>query len=148
MIIIPGVDFIAISVSFYCNDGKGNFVLHKRSKNCRDDVGCWDCGGGQLEFGEDVVGGVLREVKEEYGCDGIIQQQLPCYSLFRENGNSKTHWLNVPFLVKVDFAQLKNGDPDKIEEIKIFRFDDLPELLHPGFVEITTRYKEIFEKYK
>ncbi len=58
----PGVDYIGVTTSFYCNDGKGNFLLHKRSKNTRDENGRWDPGGGQLEFGEKPEKGVLREV--------------------------------------------------------------------------------------
>ena len=29
-----GVDYIGVTVVFYCHDGKGNFLMHKRSKNC------------------------------------------------------------------------------------------------------------------
>ncbi|HEY4495194.1 MAG TPA: hypothetical protein VI998_04000 [Patescibacteria group bacterium] len=28
-----GIDYIGISTPFYCNDGQGCFLLHKRSKN-------------------------------------------------------------------------------------------------------------------
>jgi ADP-ribose pyrophosphatase YjhB (NUDIX family) len=41
--------------------------MHCRSKNCRDEQGCWDCGGGSMEFGETFEETVKREVEEEYG---------------------------------------------------------------------------------
>lgn len=47
-----GIDYIGVTVSFYCHDGAGNFVLHKRNHNCRDEHGCWDFGGGGLKHGE------------------------------------------------------------------------------------------------
>ncbi len=64
-----GVDFIGITCVFYCHDGKGKLLLHKRSKNCRDEVGRWHVGGGSMEFGEDFEETVKREIKEEYCTD-------------------------------------------------------------------------------
>ncbi|MEI7709419.1 MAG: hypothetical protein WCI76_01755 [bacterium] len=46
-----GVDYIAVGVSYFCHDGKGNYLMNKRSKNCRDEHGTWDLGGGGLEIG-------------------------------------------------------------------------------------------------
>ena len=34
-----GVNFIGVTCVFVCHDGKGRFLLHKRSKNCRDEQG-------------------------------------------------------------------------------------------------------------
>ena len=72
-----GIDFIGISTPFYCNDGKGNFLFHRRSKNCRDEHGKWDPGSGKLDFGVCIEVNVLREIAEEYGCKGEIQERLP-----------------------------------------------------------------------
>ena len=47
----PGIDYIGISTPFYCHNGKGFFLLHKRNQNCRDEHGAWDTGSGKLEFG-------------------------------------------------------------------------------------------------
>lgn len=85
----PGIDYIAISTPFYCNDGKGNFVFHKRSKSCRDEQGAWDPGSGKLEFGLTPEQNVLQEILEEYGCKGTIQEQLPAHSIFRELNGKK-----------------------------------------------------------
>ena len=63
MIMKPGVDYIGITTPFYCNDGNGLFLLHKRSKNCRDEHGRWDPGSGQLNFGCTPEKNVLREAK-------------------------------------------------------------------------------------
>lgn len=41
----PGVDYIGVCVVYLCHDGQGNFVMNKRGKNCRDEVGKWDIGG-------------------------------------------------------------------------------------------------------
>lgn len=141
------MDYIGISTPFYCNDGKGNFLLHKRSKNCRDEQGRWDPGSGQLEHGATVEENVLREVMEEYGCRGEIQERLPAHDIFRELDGKKTHWLAVPFFVKVNRADVRISEPDKMDEIGWFRIDNLPSPLHTGFSFTLERYKDYFHKY-
>lgn len=61
-----GIDCIGVTVVFFCHDGKGNFVLSKRSKNTRDEQGRWDPGGGALEIHERIEDAIRREVREEY----------------------------------------------------------------------------------
>jgi len=60
-----GIDHIGVTVNFFIHDGDGNVLLQKRSKNCRDEQGKWDIGGGAVEFGEELEEAVAREVKEE-----------------------------------------------------------------------------------
>ncbi len=143
-----GVDYVGITTPFFCNDGKGNFLFHKRSKNCRDEQGCWDSGGGKLDFEVSLKENVLREVAEEYGCRGEIQEQLPAHDIFREHEGIKTHWVAVPFFVKVNPEEVKNNEPEKIDEIGWFRLDNLPQPLHTGFQSGFTQFRERFEKYK
>lgn len=143
----PGVDFIAVSVSFYCHNDDGIFVLHKRSDNCRDEHGAWDFGGGRLEFGEDPETGVLREVLEEYGVEGEIIEQLSAHSIIRDQNGIKTHWLVVPFFIKVDLSKIINNNPEKISEIEFFSLDNLPKPLHTGAAHTMKKFKENFDKY-
>ncbi len=143
-----GVDYIGITTPFYCNDGQGNFLLHKRSVRTRDEHGCWDPGSGKLEFGLTPEENVLKEVFEEYGCRGEIQSALPVHSIFREWNGKKTHWLAIPFFVKINPEEVKNNEPEKIDEIGWFKLDNLPKPLHTGFKYSYTTYKEYFDKYK
>lgn len=143
-----GVHYIGVSVSFYCYSGDGLFVMHKRSDECRDEQGSWDFGGGKLEFGENLEEGVLREVMEEYGILGEILEQLPAHSILRENQGVKTHWLTIPFVIKVDIEKVVNADPDKIVEIDFFDLDNLPKPLHKGAEATLKKFKKHFEKYR
>jgi len=143
-----GVDYTGVSTPFYCHDGKGNFLLHKRSKNCRDEHGHWDPGSGKLEFGVSLEENVLREIAEEYGCQCEIQEQLPAHDIFREQNGKNTHWLAVPFFVKVDPRKVKINEPEKIDEIGWFRLDSLPSPLHTGFKYSLNKFRKNFEKYK
>ncbi len=64
-----GVDYTGIATVYFCHDGQGNFIMAKRSQNARDEQGCWDIGGGALEFGMAVDDSLCKEIKEEYCAD-------------------------------------------------------------------------------
>ena len=142
-----GFDYVGISTPFYCHDGNGNLLMHRRTKECRDEHERWDAGSGKLEFNLSLEENVLREVLEEYGCKGEIQEQLPAHNIFREWNGEKTHWLAVPFVVKVNPQEVTIGEPNKISEIGWFTIDQLPGPLHSGFAYTFNRYKDYFKKY-
>lgn len=146
-----GIDCIGVSTSFYCHDGKGRWLLHKRSEKCRDEKGVWDSGGGELEFGLTLEENVLKEIREEYGCEVIIQQELPAITLLRTSSEgAKTHWIVVPFILlvsKSEVQHIKIGDNEKIVELGWFTFNNLPQPLHSGFQKTTQLYKNIFKTY-
>jgi ADP-ribose pyrophosphatase YjhB (NUDIX family) len=144
----PGIDYIGISTPFYCNDGKGNFLLHRRSEKARDEQGKWDFGGGQLDLGEEVQKGVLREVREEWGVNGIIQEQLETHSIFRVQHGKKTHWLAIPFFIKVNIRKAKIMELGKFSEMGIFPLKNLPKPLHSGVKYTMKRYSKNFKKYR
>lgn len=125
-----GVDYIGVTVVFYCHDGKGNLLLNKRSKNCRDEVGRWDCGGGSMKVGETFEQTVRREVEEEYGCQIKNLHFCAVNNVLRKNGAENTHWVALIFTALVDPEKVKNGDPEKIDEIAWFSVEKLPQPLH------------------
>ena len=143
----PGVDYIGVSTPFYCHAGQGNFLFHKRSQKCRDEQGRWDTGSGKLEFGLTPEENVLKEVIEEYGCVGEIQERLLSFSLFREANGIKTHWLVVPFVIKVNRNEVKNNEPESIDEIAWFKLNNLPAPLHTGFEFTFNKHRDLFKKY-
>lgn len=143
-----GKDYIGISTAFFCHDGQGNFLFHKRGPKCRDERGKWDNGGGQHEFGITMAENVLKELKEELSCDGEINETLPAVDIFREHDGVQTHWLMVGHIVKVNPKDVKSGEPGKIEELSWFTLDNLPEPLHPGAEKAFKNYSEYFDKYR
>lgn len=142
-----GFDYIGITTPFYCNDGTGRFLLHKRSNNCRDEVGNWDPGSGKHEFGSTVHENVLKEVLEEYGVNGVIQEQLPPHDIFRIFEGVKTHWIALPFFVLVDPKEARIGEPHKMDEIGWFTLDELPSPLHTGFAYTLSKFPDYFTKH-
>ncbi len=138
-----GVDYIGICVVFFCHNGKGKFVMSKRSKKARDEKETWDPGGGSIEFGESIDIALKREIKEEY-CTKIIESEfLGFRDVHRrdENGN-KTHWIALDFKVLVDEKKIKNGEPKVHEQIRWFSLNDLPYPLHSQFPEFIKKYRE------
>jgi 8-oxo-dGTP diphosphatase len=122
-----GNDYIGVTVCFVVHDGKKNFLLQKRSQNCRDEQGRWDNGGGALEFGEEWEEAVKREVFEELAAEINF---LDSFNSLRNENNSPSHWVAVVFAVKVDPRTVKINEPDKIDEIGWFTLDNLPSPLH------------------
>lgn len=143
----PGVDYIGVSVSFCCHDKSGNWLLGKRSKNCRDEIGNWDFGGGKLEFGESPEEGVLRELKEEYGVEGLIEEALPVDSILREHDGKPTHWIHFSYIIQIDPSKVVNGEPEAIDEIGWFKFENFPKPLHTAVAVRVVKHRQIFLKY-
>lgn len=121
-----GVDCIGVTVSFLCHDGQGNIVLHKRSKNCRDEHGIWDGGGGALEFGESLEDCLAREVREEYCVDILEAKFVGVVNQLREHEGKPTHWVSIVHAVLVDRPLVKIGEPEKMDDLAWFPMDALP----------------------
>lgn len=139
-----GIDYPAVGIVFFCHDGRGNVLLDKRSNKSRDERGTWDPGGGGVELGESVGDTILRELKEEYCVEPINTEFLGFRDVHRidEEGN-KTHWVMLDFKVLVDREKVRNGVPDKHEEIGWFRLDNLPKPLHSQFPFFLKKYKSV-----
>ena len=126
-----GIDFIGVTCSFVCHDGRGNFLLHKRSKNCRDEQGRWDNGGGAHEFGSTLEETVTREIKEEYGTQPFNLKFIKTYDAHRKLADgTSTHWVSVVYAAQVDPKKAKNNEPYKIDEVGWFTMAKLPSPLH------------------
>lgn len=137
-----GVDFIGVTTPFVVHDGKGKVLLHKRSQNCRDEQGTWDIGGGAVEFGESLEDAVRREIKEELSADVLKLEFLTVFDAHRQHNGQPTHWVAVVFAAKVDPANVKNGDPDRIDELAWFDSTNLPKPLHTQFYKAFNPAKE------
>ncbi|MDP2838027.1 MAG: NUDIX domain-containing protein [Candidatus Moranbacteria bacterium] len=129
-----GVDFIGVTCVFLCHDGQGNFLMHRRSKNCRDEIGKWDTGSGSMEFGETPEQAVTREIEEEYCVKPKKLQFAGIRNALRVNQHQEpTHWVALLFVAQVDSKKVRIGEPDKMEELRWFRMNELPKPLHSAF---------------
>jgi ADP-ribose pyrophosphatase YjhB (NUDIX family) len=84
-----GEDYTGVTVVYFCHDGKGNFLLSKRSNQCRDEHGCWDPGGGGLEFGDTIENTLQKEIGEEYCTDVLDYEFLGFRDVHRTHNNKE-----------------------------------------------------------
>jgi len=63
--------------------GDGKFLAILRSKTAPSYPEAWDLPGGELDYGEDPMGGIIREIKEETGLD--VKNLKPFDTYGREN---------------------------------------------------------------
>ncbi len=99
----------------------------------RTDNGAWAIHGGGLEFGEDVIDGLERELREELHIKPINPQMFDVYSgedlhVKYPNGD-EVYVVCIVYIVK-EFEGELTPDLDEVSEVKWFDFDDLPENLH------------------
>jgi len=137
-----GVDYTGVSVIFLCHDGEGNFLMAKRSSNCRDEHGCWDIGGGGLEFGHNVEETIKKEVKEEYCTDVLESEFLGYRDVHREHNGTRTHWIALDFKVLVDKSKVKIGEPNKFSSMEWFTPDSFPTPIHSQIPKFLQLYKD------
>lgn len=141
-----GIDYTGVTISFYCHDGKGNFVMHRRNQNCRDEWGNWDFGGGGLKFNEKLIDGVNREIEEEYGTKPLRIEFMGADEVFRTHESRNTHWISFRYKVLVDREHVVNNEPDKHDELQWVTLSDLPSPLHSQVTPVIEKYISILEK--
>lgn len=139
-----GIDYTGITTVFLCHDGKGKYLLSKRSKNCRDEHEKWDCGGGGLDFGTKVEENLVKEIKEEYCADVLSFEFLGYRDVHRVHEGQKTHWIALDFKVLINPNTVAIGEPHKFDELKFFKRKDFPDKkdLHSQFPTFLEKYKE------
>lgn len=136
-----GVDYTGVAIVYICHDGHGNFVLNKRSINCRDEHGRWDCGGGGLEFGDTVENTLKKEIEEEFCAEVLGYEFLGYRDVHRENDGVNTHWVALDFKVLINKEKVKNGEPNKFDEIDWFSINNFPTPLHSQLPKFLNLYK-------
>ena len=136
-----GIDFIGVSVVYFCHDGNGNVVMGKRSNQARDEKGNWDIGGGGLEVEDTVEETLRKEIKEEYGTDVISFEFLGYRDVIRKQNDKQSHWVALDFKVLVDPAKVVNGEPHKFDEVKWFTLQNLPSPMHSQLPLFLEKYK-------
>lgn len=129
-----GVDHIGVTVCFYCYDNAGRLLLQKRSQQCRDEQGTWDCGGGAVEFGESFEEAAVREIREEYHCAPLKLTFCGVNNVLRTHNHTKTHWVCLVFAAHINPKDVSIGDPQKIEELQWFDIHHFPTPLHSMYV--------------
>ena len=141
---IKGVDYIGIAVVYFCHDGKGNFLMHKRGAGARDENGKWDIGAGGIEFGDTAEQTLRKEIMEEYGTE-VKEFEFMGYrnDIYRKTPEGKPiHWISLDFKVLVDPKMVKNGEPHKFDEFAWFSKGQLPSPTHSQIPRFMEKYQD------
>jgi len=120
------------------NTGRALFLLRDQDTYSNT----WSLVGGQLENGETLYGGLIREVREEIGFEPTIQKVLPLEYFSSPDGHFSYHTFVV--IVPNEFI------PTLSSEHKGYAWCDLsstPKPLHPGLYNSLSN-KTIKDKLK
>ena len=137
-----GFDYTGITIVYFCHDGEGNHIMAKRSNQCRDEHGCWDIGGGAVEFGHSVDQTLRKEITEEYLTEVLDYELLGYRDMHRKHNGEQTHWIALDFKVLVDKNKFGNGEPHKFDAIDWFRLDNMPNPVHSQLPKFLENYRE------
>jgi mutator protein MutT len=78
---------------------KAKLFVAKRANTKKFMPSIYELPGGRIDFGEEVEDGLLREIKEEFHIDVIIERPFHAFTYIRE----KVHTVEIIY-----FARLKN----------------------------------------
>jgi len=133
----PSIDYIGVGVAAVILDDKNQVLLQKRGKKAKNEVGKWKLPGGQIEYGENSVRALKRELKEELDVEVEIKKQIFCLDdIIIDEGQ---HWLTPFYLCQIIKGKPRNMEKDKTETIKWFSLTDLPDDLAYGTGEVLAK---------
>lgn len=137
-----GKDYIGVGVGVMIFNDCGELLLTKRGQAAKNERGCWEVPGGDVEFGEALAQAAIREAKEEMGIDVTVVQQL--FSIDHLIPAEDQHWVATPFLCTVKKGQTPMiVEPHKCDEIGWFALGALPSPL-----SITTKLNvKVYREY-
>ena len=142
-----GIDYPGVTVVYFCHDGNGNFLMGKRTNNCRDEWGRWDIDAGALDLGFTIDQTLRKEIMEEYCTDVLKYEYLGYRELHRTDEKSrKTHWIGLDFKVLIDRSKVKVGEPHKIEKVEWFTLDNFPQSTHSQWLIFLNKYRNELSK--
>lgn len=106
---------------------KKEVLLKKRSKKSRNEIGKWEKPGGTIDFEENSILAMKREIKEEVNININIWGLLPHTDHILKK--EKQHWMALNYLANIKSGTVKNMEPGKCDELKWFALNKLPKNL-------------------
>ncbi|MDB5185148.1 MAG: hydrolase [Candidatus Saccharibacteria bacterium] len=113
-------NFYRISIKGIAIDDTGRFLLSK------EDNGKWEMLGGGLDYGEDPIDGLKREIKEETGLTVTYVSPSPKYFITCPRHDNDTFIANVIYEIKLE--NLDFTPSDECQELKHFNVEEAKQL--------------------
>ena len=121
-----GTDYIGVGVGAVIHDGNGKYFLSQRGKQANNERGKWEFPGGGVEFGERLEETAIREMKEEFGIDVEVIENLGVYDHIIPN--EKQHWVATSFICRIKKGKPQIMEQDKISNIGWFTIEEAENL--------------------
>jgi len=99
--------------------------------------GTWTCPGGKFDFGDGLLEGATRELKEETDLD-LIRAEI--ISVTNERAES-AHFITLGFLVTEWNGTVKAMEPDEIIKGEWFALDALPKNIYAPTLKLIENYQ-------
>lgn len=147
-----GPRHIVVPCGFLIQNGK--MYLQKRNDPFRPDFHAkWEFPGGGVEFGEQMISNVIREVKEETGYTVEVVQQLSHIQVeAHEDKNFSYQVYLVPYVCKIVGGKFEARDHEVMEG-KWFDLQEVPELPLVGndkefFAQVVSELEQVSKEHK
>ena len=89
---------IGISQKAIVFDKEGKFLTLHRTSTAPSNPDKWDFPGGDLDFGEDAIKGIIREIKEE---TGLEVKDLKPFDIESHIYEGEEFWVTIAYIAKV-----------------------------------------------
>ena len=104
------------------NENNEMLLIREGTKDpTRSNVGMWDGPGGRLEFGEDPIEGLKREIKEEIGLEIEVEKPLDISYWMPKKQNEQWYIVALFMLCKAKYKEIKldNFENDSYKWVNI-----------------------------
>lgn len=127
MAMLEAVDYIGVGVGAIVFNSEGKVFLAKRGPKAKNERGCWEFPGGSVNLGERMTEAIVREFREEYGMEIIVDGLLSVFDHILPEEHQ--HWVSPTFIARVAKGSPRIMEPEKCSDIGWFSLDNLPEPL-------------------
>jgi hypothetical protein cdivTM7_00494 len=130
---VPAVDkqvIVACAFIHHNFDGVEKIFMPKRAATKKFMPSVFELPGGHVDFGEDIVAGLKREIREEFG--KIITVGDPFAAFTYHDSVKGSHSIEVVYFAQFDDIGNIQLNPKDHSEYKWLSFDELPKVFGNG----------------
>lgn len=95
---------IGLTQKAFIFDNKGNILIIKRTKTAPAKPNAWDLPGGAIEFGEDPIESIYREIKEE---TSLGVKDLCPFDITSKVDENDEFWVTIAYRAKAESNEVK-----------------------------------------
>lgn len=135
----------SVAVEGLVFDHNFRWILMRRGKKCRDEIGKLEGIGGRFEKDKDFKTALMREIREEVGTQANIriisffEVRKDTVDIPYSTNNEKNHWIIVSFICFFQGGQLQVVEPEKNEGFVFKQLDSIDK------AELSSSSKAAFE---